>query len=97
MMNTNLRRAQENYKANRNECLQCEPFLAAAKSLFVEQPPLSTFPAARIAAEGYTKLLPRRQDPYHVVSVGPQIVEILQDGIEDPMSNNRIIRVPRGN
>lgn len=45
--------------------------------------PLETTLAERMAAEGYTKLIPKRLGPYGILSVGPEYLNILQDCVEN--------------
>lgn len=97
MTSANPRRSQETYNADRHKRVRFEPSFEQGHSVFIEIPPLSTSPAERPAAERYTKLLPRRLGPNCIISVGPEYVKIMQDGIESTVSNNRIPRVPRAN
>lgn len=63
--------------------------------MFIERPPLTTSPAERLAAEGYTKLLLKRLGPYRMISVGLNYVKTWQHGLKNTVSIKRITKVPR--
>lgn len=55
---------------------------------------LSLSIAEWLAAEGYSKLLPKISGPYRALSVDPEYVKVLQKGVDNIISINRIDRAP---
>lgn len=95
MADTNLHQSQETRKANHDKRVQSKQTFVPGDSIFIETLPPSTCPAERLAAEGYTTLLPRRLRPYHIISVRSKYVKIWHHGIENTVSIRRVTRARR--
>lgn len=86
---------QARYKMDYNKDVRFEPLFAAGDFAFVERPPLTASAADRLAFERYSKLLPRRTEPFRAISVRPEYVRIDQNGIRNTVSINRQTRVAK--
>lgn len=80
-----------------DELARLEPIFAPGVYVLIERLQLTTSPAERLAAEGYTKLLPRRLGRYPIISVGPKFVKLWQYRIKNTGSINLISQAPRKN
>lgn len=84
----NSREVHRRYKRNHYKGVCFEATFATGEDVFVEQPPLNTSSAERLAFENYSKLQPPRLRPYGMISVGPELLKIDKDGMTNTVFNN---------
>lgn len=93
----NLNVRQPGYKSDHDKEARFGAACAPGDYLFVDRP-LSTISAAkRLVAERYPKLIPKRHGPYHVLNVGPKFPKVLEDGVENSVSIDCVLRVTKEN
>lgn len=61
--------------------------------MFVDGPLLTTLAAQHLTAKGYWKLMPRIHGPYRVFTVLLKYLKMLQEGVENSITINRVIRL----
>lgn len=67
-----LKIAQKRYKSDDDRKVRIVPTYAANYYVFVGRSLLTTSATKHLAAEGYSKLIPRKHIPYRVLSAGPE-------------------------
>lgn len=89
----NTKTAQARYKIHDNMHGRFEPRFAIGNYIMFEYLALNASTANYLASEWYSKLLPRRTEPYQHMKVGSQYAQITQDSIWSTTLINRLTRL----
>lgn len=90
----NLRLELRQYKNDYSRRIRFAPVFLVGDYIFLNRPPLSLSDAERRTSEGYNQLLLRKQGPYIVIGVNKTSLRILQDALENVVSNHRATLSP---
>lgn len=97
MADAKIGKWQKRYKCDHDKRIRFEPSFAPGNYVFVEHAPLATTTAERLAAENYSKICRHRLGPYWILSVGPEVVRIMQYQIKNTIGINWVTRTTHAN
>lgn len=89
LTNDHLRVAQKRYNSHRNKTVRSESIYSPGDYLLVYRLLLASTATERLAAEGFSNLMPKRNGQYRVLDVRPEHVSILQDKVKKSIGFNR--------
>lgn len=93
LVNKHWRAELHRYKLNHNKKVRLDQIYVRNDYVFVNRPRLNISAAERWEAGDYSKLTPKRHVTYHVLSVGPEYLKILHEGVQNHVSINGVALV----